>query len=406
MKHREPQDRQRGQAIVVMLREGVRQLLVVERGALVGIVTLFDLVRTRTTGTLLTAREIGAQSDIQGLARLGTDIDKILESLVSERAGLGEILDIMSELHERMNQRVIQLAEEELKREGLGGPPVPYCWINMGSAARHEQTLRTDQDNAIIFEDPLPERAEEVRLYFKKLARLVVDGLIRCGFEACSGEVMATNDLWRRSLGEWKTALNGWIGSRAPEDTRVLTILLDFRPVWGDSFLAEKFHNAIFKTFQNSLGAGHLLARDDRTFAVPISFLGSIVTEKSGPHKNMLNLKTAGLVHIINSFRLLAVKHAVREPSTFGRISRLVEKNALTADDADFFRSAFETLLMFKTRENVVKFKNGQIADDHISPDRLGKRERILLKDALSGVAQLQKMINREFNVFWMNFFG
>ncbi|MCP3951826.1 MAG: hypothetical protein GY697_06345 [Desulfobacterales bacterium] len=280
-----------------------------------------------------------------------------------------------------------------------------YCWINMGSAARHEQTLRTDQDNALIFEDPSPDKAAEVCHYFEKLAGLVVEGLIHCGFKACPGGVMASNPLWRRSLGEWITALDGWVDSRDPEATRVLSILLDFRPVWGDRRLADQLQRTIFKAFQASINTSHLLARDDRTFAVPISFLGTIVTEKSGPHRHMLNLKTGGLVHMINSFRILAVKHAVREPATLDRIRQLTDQKALTADDADFYRSAFETLLMFKTRENVVKFKAGQAADDYITPGKLRKRERMLLKDALAGVAQLQKMINREFNIFWMNFF-
>ena len=394
-----------GRAIARMVRAGVRQLPVVERNALVGIVTLFDLVRTRSTGALLVARDIDRQPDIVNLARQGRAVDRILATLVSEKAGIGEILDIMSEMHVRLNRRVIQLAEAQLEQDGMGRPPVPYFWINMGSAARHEQTLRTDQDNAVIYADPPPEKAAEVRRYFEKLAGRVVEGLIQCGFAACPGGVMASKTSWRRSLGEWITALDGWVDSRDPEHTRVLTILLDFRPVWGDRQLADRLQDVIFKAFRESINAGHLLARDGRTFAVPISFLGTIAVEKSGPHKQMLNLKTGGLVHLINSFRILAVKHAVREPSTLGRISRLAAKKVLTADDADFYRSAFETLQMFKTRENVAKFKAGLEADDYIAPGKLGKRERLLLKDALAGVAQLQKLINREFNVFWMNFF-
>jgi hypothetical protein len=38
-------------------------------------------------------------------------------------------------------------------REGYGRPPVPYAWLALGSEGRREQTLRTDQDNALIFAD-------------------------------------------------------------------------------------------------------------------------------------------------------------------------------------------------------------------------------------------------------------
>ncbi|MCP3951825.1 MAG: CBS domain-containing protein, partial [Desulfobacterales bacterium] len=112
-----------GQAIALMVGAGVRQLPVIERGSLVGIVTSFDLIRTRSTGVLAMAREIDGQPDIASLARQGRAVDKILATLASEKAGIGEIIEIMSEMHTRLNQRVIQLAEDELKREGLGSPP-------------------------------------------------------------------------------------------------------------------------------------------------------------------------------------------------------------------------------------------------------------------------------------------
>ena len=55
-------------------------------------------------------------------------------------------------------------------REGLGRPPVPYAWLALGSEGRREQTLRTDQDNAIVFADVSPEEEEEVQGYFLDLA--------------------------------------------------------------------------------------------------------------------------------------------------------------------------------------------------------------------------------------------
>jgi hypothetical protein len=46
----------------------------------------------------------------------------------------------------------------------------------LGSEGRREQTLRTDQDNAIVFADVPPDREEEVQKYFLKLAEKVVAG--------------------------------------------------------------------------------------------------------------------------------------------------------------------------------------------------------------------------------------
>lgn len=395
-----------GQALVSMIRNKTKHLVVIERNDLVGIVTMVDLIKSRSTGQLLLSHHIENQQSIEGLAAIGHEVDNILHTLVSERASIVEILDVMSELHERMNQRVLELCEERMRREGYGSPPVSYCWINMGSGARGEQTLRTDQDNALILSDHPEEIGPVVNTYFKRFAEIVNESLSDCGFAKCPGNVMAINPKWRRTLSGWMQAVAEWMNSVDPDDIRSLTILLDYRPVWGDMLLAEKLWDHIFAMVKQSLSAGHVLARDDKTFRVPVSFLGTFITEKSGPHKDQMNLKTAGIVHLVNGIRLLALNQSIREPSTFDRLKLLEESGALSRDDADLFRTSFEALMMLKLQENLKKISQDKPADNYIDPYSLRKRERMMLKDALSGVSILQKMITREFNVPWLQFFS
>ncbi len=401
-----PSDAYIGQALVSMIRNKTKHLIVLERGDLVGMVTMVDLIKSRSTGQLLLSHNIENQLSIPGLSLIGREVDNILHTLVAERASVTEILDVMSELHERMTQRIIELSEERMRREGLGGPPVDYCWINMGSAARYEQTLRTDQDNAIIYMDPEPEKALETSRYFTLLAEYIVEGLAECGFSKCTGGVMASTPKWRRSLNDWMHTVDEWAHSMNSEDTRNLTILLDYRPVWGNFTLAERLWDRIFESFRKSLSAGHRLARDDRNFRIPVSFLGTFITEKSGPHKDEMNLKTAGIVHIVNGIRIMALHHAIREPSTFGRLERLEQDGFLGKDDTELFRASFEALMMLKIQENLKKVSQGKVPDNYIDPYSLRKRERMMLKDALSGVSQLQKMISKQFHVPWLEYFS
>jgi CBS domain-containing protein len=58
--------------------------------------------------------------------------------------------------------------------------------------------------------------------------------------------------------------------------------------------------------------------------------------------------------------------------------------------------------MMFRIRENARKARHNQPPDNHIDPYSLRKRERMILKDALSGVSQLQKLVNSKFNVAWL----
>ena len=84
----------------------------------------------------------------------------------------------------------------------------------------------------------------------------------------------------------------------------------------------------------------------------------------------------------------------------------LVEKEAITKKDANLFQTGFETLTFFRLRENFQKIKNNQKPDNYISPAELDNVERTLLKDALSAVPQMQKLIYSEFSAVWLNFFS
>src|SRR5699024_12086684 len=77
-------------------------------------------------------------------------------------------------------QRLLELADQQ-----LGPPPVPYCFMSLGSMARHEQSLLTDQDNALVLDDSFDATKHDA--YFVQLATFVSDGLHACGYPYCDG---------------------------------------------------------------------------------------------------------------------------------------------------------------------------------------------------------------------------
>jgi len=97
----------------------------------------------------------------------------------------------MAGIGRSFTQRLLALGEEK-----LGPPPVPYCFMALGSMARDEQLVVTDQDNAMILDDSfIPEEHDD---YFLALAKFVSDGLAECGYTYCTGDIMATNPRWLR----------------------------------------------------------------------------------------------------------------------------------------------------------------------------------------------------------------
>ncbi|NJO19928.1 MAG: hypothetical protein HC838_07485 [Spirulinaceae cyanobacterium RM2_2_10] len=75
--------------------------------------------------------------------------------------------------------------------------------IGTGSRAKHT-FLRTDQDNALVFEDVPEEQLAAVKKYYLALSEKVTKMLFECGFDYCPGNMMASNPEWCLSLAEWK----------------------------------------------------------------------------------------------------------------------------------------------------------------------------------------------------------
>jgi len=385
-----------GQALVAMIRSKTKNLIVMERGDLVGVVTLVDLIKTQSTGTLLLTKDIESQPDVKGLAMVSREIDNILNVMIEENASAGEIFNVMSELYERMTRRVIQLSEERMKLNGWGAPPVEYCFINMGSAARYEQALPTEQDNAIVYADPEEVDAANVNAYFKAFSEFIVEGLAQCGFGKCDPEIMAVSPKWRRSIGQWMMLIDQWMAQSDRDLEKIIIHLFDFRPVWGNMALGEALREKLFQAVESRVGKNRLREGNAAEYHLPISYLGTFITERSGFHKNEMNLRASAILPMVNGIRRMAVANRIVEPSTLGRLAQLADIGVLSEKDAEFFQRSFEDLMMLNIRENLKELKQGRRPDNYIDPYSLRKKERVALKDALAGVSTLLDMFRDE----------
>ncbi len=387
------------QALLAVVKHQVKHMVVMDGDKLVGIISLRDLIKTRSTGSLWVTDKIESAKNLDDLARIGQEVDNFLNALVAERASVPELFEIITEMHDRLTCRIIDLCRQEMANRGYGPPPADFCWINMGSAGRKEQTLRTDQDNGIIYADESPESEK----YFRVLGTRVVEELVRAGFDWCKGGTMASNPQWCRSLSSWKEVVKVWINRAEPEDTRLLSILLDFRPVCGEKSLAHDLWQHIFEAFKRPVKASHFLTEEEVHVKVPLTIFGGFITEKIGPNKGEINLKHV-CRHIINCVRIFAVKNEIEESSTLGRLSRIVEGGILDREDAEFVQNAYEILMMLRIRENLKKARQGKEADNYLNPYRLNRIEQSLLKNALSAITRLQKITSSNFTNYWMRY--
>jgi len=371
------------EALLKMIRYNIHHLLVVEKGELRGILTSHDLMLLQGTSPLSVAREIEDQTTIDGLVPVSKKISKVITILIREGAKASNITRIITEINDRLLKRVLEITESR-----LGPPPRSYCWIVYGSEGRKEQTFRTDQDNALIYEDPAGDDAEE---YFARFADHMKDALARCGFPPCRAGYMASNPQWRKPLGVWKSYFSKWINNPTPEAILQSLIFFDFRPVYGNVLLAEKLRAFLGLEIKNKdLFLAHMAGNAVKN-RPPLGFFGNFICEKNGAHQGTFDIKINGLSPIIDAARLSALEKKVYHSSTLERLSELKDLNSTVSPYTGELEQAFEFLLSLRLRHQYRLMQEGREPDNFIDPNGLGTLDKAMLKEAFKLILSVQE---------------
>ncbi len=385
------------QVLLAMIKKQAKHTIVTEQNKPVGIITIRDLIRSRNTGVISVVDRLESQSDLKGISQVGQEIDQVLRGLVADKAPVPEILDIITELYDRLTRQVIEISLNSMMPE-YGPPPVKFCWLSMGSNGRREQYVRTDQDNALIYETP-PGGAsvEEIEKYFARLAGQVVQGLASCGFALCRGYVMASNSFWRGDEKYWRSKVSAWVRKPEKFNIRLLSIFLDFRPVYGHLALGEDLRVFTNKCFSSQPLALRFLAEDACQGRLPLGLFGRPVGERSGEHKDEIDLKHSVSVHLVDCIRLLALRENLMVTNTLERIYQLHQKGKLSKELTELLETAFQTIMLFRLRSSLEKMHKGEKPDNYLNLAAMSRREKSVLRDALKAIEELVAITRETF---------
>ena len=380
-------------ALLKMIRYNIHHLLVVNEGRLRGVVTNHDLMMLQGTSPLSLAREIGSQETIEGLIPASKKINRMITLLLKEGAKADNITRIITEINDRLERKILEVAEKK-----FGKPPLPYCWIVYGSEGRKEQTFKTDQDNAVIFADPQnPEEELAAEKYFESFALFVKDSLVACGFPECTGGYMAANRKWRQPLNVWKSYFSDWISTPTPDAILLSVILFDFRPVYGDTGLAEDLRAHLIEILKNREMFLAFMADMTVSLRPPLGFFRTFVVEKSGEHKDKLNLKFRCIAPLIDIVRLYSLEKGVSETSTLERIDALRNQHPVVAEYADELEHAFEFITLLRIHHQYDRMEAGLEPDNFIDPDGLSNLEKRMLRESCQLISRIQDSIAKQY---------
>lgn len=373
------------EAVIAMARNGVRHLLVVDGARLVGVVSQNDLFSPQRVGV----REIGARineaGDVETLMACARDIRELAEKLLRQGTGAEMLTQFVSTLNDLLTLRIIELL---LPRFDL--PKVPTCWIALGSEGRFEQTLSTDQDNGIIFEPPEESATDAIRQRLLPFAQAVNKVLDACGFPLCRGEIMAGNPQWCLSLDEWRGKFVDWIVRPTPEALLNATIFFDFRPLYGDEWLAERLRSWLSTVAPtNAMFLVHM-AGNALTCRPPLGTLRDFVLDSSDKaFPRTINLKMYGSRPFVDAARVFSLIFGANHTNTAERLRMVGDRIGIPADDMDGVISGFYFIHMLRLRRQIDP-ATPPGGENRVNPYRLNEMDRRMLAEAFRQARKLQ----------------
>ena len=381
------------EALYLMSRHRIHRVVVVdEKGQLTGIISHTDILSLQARSPQQLLYEIEEAQTVEELKHQHEQVEGLVVHLVGTGVSTPELVRMISHLNDRVLIRLIEL----LRNDRYPDLTDDFAFIVLGSEGRREQTLTTDQDNAIIYSDNLsPEQIERIKEFSEDL----INTLISLGVPPCPGGIMAKNDFWRRSLNGWKTILNGWLRDSGPQNIMNGSMFFDLRTVYGNEELEAELKRHIAAYLSRDENFLARSAKNVTGFKTPIGFFGRFKLEKKGPHKGKMNIKKAGIFAITEGIKVLALKSGKLDDGTLEHIRDLTEKGTLKRDMAANIEASFNFLVYLRLRGQVTSLQAGEEPSNYINLTELNHMELGRLRLAFETVDSLQKFLELHFQL-------
>ncbi|ELA9322855.1 DUF294 nucleotidyltransferase-like domain-containing protein [Vibrio parahaemolyticus] len=374
------------EAMLTMLRYNVHHLPILKDKKPIGIIGMTDIVRYESQNSLLLVSSIFQQTSVEDLKQVSLQVKDCFVRMVNEDANAHMIGRAMSVIGSSFKQRLAELAEQE-----LGPAPIPYCLVAMGSMARDEQLIVTDQDNALILDDSYdPDKHCE---YFAQFAKFVCDGLAACGYTYCTGDIMATNPEWRKTKSQWEECFGDWIDHPTPERLLNSNIFFDLLGIHGRVKWAEQLSSFIVRRAKKNNRFLACMAYNAIRRTPPLGFFKDFVMEKDGRHRNSINLKRRGTAPLADLIRVHALAIGSRSQNSFDRLDDINDAGILPKGRGMDLRDAMELIYMVRIRHQALDIENGDEPDNNIEPENMSDFERRNLKAAFQILSNAQNFI-------------
>lgn len=379
-------------AYTVIKNQNISYLVIKNNaGGLIGVFDWYNIKSTYLDPQELLFKAIDHCMNIYDLSILRKQIPKLIKPLLNETGSTRTLNKLISLYNDAITDKVIQIALKE-----TGPAPVQFTFIAIGSAAREELVLNSDQDNACIFKDSDTIPTEELQNYFLSLSEKVCRYLDESGLMLCKGDYMAQNKKWCQPLSVWKEYFAEWIINSDATSLLNISVFFDFRHIYGEKIIFTDLEDYIFEILNGRSAFFFNLAQSIAGFKPPLNVFGNIITESSGKNPETLDIKNC-LASVIMFVRIYSLHYGIRKTGTIERINELYNKEILSSSTVEELIFHFNFMMQLRIKHQLDQILKNIEPDNLISPKKLTDIEQIILKKVFSQMNGYQAKLAANF---------
>ncbi|MCP5420826.1 MAG: CBS domain-containing protein [Gammaproteobacteria bacterium] len=378
-------------------RLGAKYLVVEQDDRPLGIISQTDVLYALLTYQQAVIAQIGDAGSFSELELVSRGLGRLAHELRESNRSAGMAVRALSEVHLAMQRRCIELVLEELCREGRGEPPVSFAFLIMGSGGRKEMMIRTDQDNGIILADERTTDEPATRAWFMEFCDRVNHRLDALGYEWCTGDIMARNPDFHKSLSEWRRQISYITEIPNAKRARWSTIFFDFETLYGDDRLTVALRNHLFEELRRKPRLLRSMVEDDASGGPALGLFNRLVPASDGERKGKIDLKRNGTRILVDAARIYALSVGISVTNTGDRLAALVRQGRLDNILVDSILAAYDELLDLTLAHQLRQLRGKEPLDKLLDPEELTPLEEESLRMAMRVIKRLQSRLQGEF---------
>lgn len=381
------------ETMIEMMQQNIKHLAVRDTDdKVVGIITNRDLLKAQGQSPFFIVREIARARFINQLVRVHRQIPRLVQSMINAGAKAPNIARFLTTVSDAILKKIIGFALDE-----MGPPPARFVFMILGSEGRREQTLKTDQDNAIIFEDLPVKDARAATTYFLKFGEKVCGWLDEVGYALCKGGIMAKNPKWCQPLKVWQDYFTKWIHTAEPEALLQSSIFFDFRGAYGDDGMIDQLRSHLFDSLVGWPGFFRHLTENALYFTPPIGFFRNFLVESKGEHRDSFDIKAA-MQPVVDYARIYALSHRIDETNTIERLNELLRRKKISTQEYNELETVYSYMMQQRFVRQIKALLEEQTEpDNYINPKKLSRIEQTTLKEIFKRIEKFQAKLSFDF---------